>query len=67
MTAGRPVTLVVATHDLRPWVEQGRQFGLLKQKRWVRIGGRAELAGCDDPLLHDLLAPDYNVGRSRVC
>jgi len=61
---GRPVTLAIASHDLRPWADQGRQFALLKQKRWVPIGGRAELAGSDEPLLCELLAADFSLGRS---
>lgn len=60
---GRPATLVIASHDLRPWADQGRQFALLRQKRWVRIGGREELAGSAEPLLGELLAAEFSFGR----
>jgi ABC-type transporter Mla maintaining outer membrane lipid asymmetry ATPase subunit MlaF len=60
---GRPVTLVVACHDLRPWADQGKQFALLKQKRWLAVGGRAELTCSDEPLLHELLATEFGVGQ----
>ena len=58
---GRPVTLVVACHDLRPWADQGKQFALLKQKRLQALGGRAELTCSDEPLLHELLATEFSV------
>jgi len=60
---GRPTTLVVACHDLRPWTDQGKQFALLKQKRWALIGGRAELTCSNDPLLRGLLALDFSGGQ----
>jgi ABC-type transporter Mla maintaining outer membrane lipid asymmetry ATPase subunit MlaF len=60
---GRPATLVIASHDLRPWADQGRQFALLRPKRWVRIGGREELAGSAEPLLGELLAAEFSFGR----
>jgi len=60
---GRPTTLVVACHDLRPWTDQGKQFALLKQKRWAPIGGRAELTCSNDPLLRELLASGLSGGR----
>ena len=58
---GCPATLVVACHDLRPWADQGKQFALLKQKRWLAVGGRAELTCSDEPLLHELLATEFSV------
>ena len=60
---GCPATLVVACHDLRPWADQGKQFALLKQKRWLAIGRRAELTCSDEPLLHELLATEFGVGQ----
>jgi ABC-type transporter Mla maintaining outer membrane lipid asymmetry ATPase subunit MlaF len=59
---GRPVALVIACHDLRPWTGEGKQFALLKQNRWVPVGGRAELGCCEEPLLRELLAADLNPG-----
>jgi ABC-type transporter Mla maintaining outer membrane lipid asymmetry ATPase subunit MlaF len=60
---GRPATLVIACHDLRPWADQGKQFALLKQKRWLPVGGRADLTCGDEPLLHELLATEFGVGQ----
>ena len=62
LTGGQPVTLAITCDDLRPWADQGKQFALLRQKRWVRIGGRIELASSEEPYLRELLAPDFNVG-----
>ena len=60
---GRPITLVIACHDLRPWADQGKQFAVLKQKRWLAVGGRADLTCGDEPLLHELLATEFGVGQ----
>jgi phospholipid/cholesterol/gamma-HCH transport system ATP-binding protein len=62
ITGGRPLALVVACNDLRPWAEHGKRFALLKQKGWCPIGGPAELARCADPLLHELLSAEFNAG-----
>ena len=60
---GCPATLVVACHDLRPWADQGKQFALLKQRRWLAVGGRAELTCGDEPLLQELLATEFGLGQ----
>lgn len=39
----RQPTLVITTNRWQPWEEHGRQFALLKNKRWLALGGRAEL------------------------
>jgi ABC-type transporter Mla maintaining outer membrane lipid asymmetry ATPase subunit MlaF len=54
--AGKPLTLVVATDDLRPWLKPGRQFGLLKQKHWTPLPDSPELFLAKEPLLEDLLS-----------
>lgn len=51
----RPITLVVATDDLRPWVKVGDRFGLIDDGRWIVIGNQQQLAQRDDPLLRELL------------
>jgi ABC-type transporter Mla maintaining outer membrane lipid asymmetry ATPase subunit MlaF len=53
---GRSLTLVVAADNLRPWLDQGQQFALLKQNRWLPVGGPADLARSTEPLLQELLA-----------
>ncbi len=53
---GKKITLAVATGDLRPWADQGRQFALLHQNALRPLGGPAELAMSAEPLLHELLA-----------
>lgn len=52
----RPVTLVVATDDLRPWRDHGNRFALIDGKRWLPFGERAELNRCHEPLVQELLA-----------
>jgi ABC-type transporter Mla maintaining outer membrane lipid asymmetry ATPase subunit MlaF len=52
----RPVTLVATAGDLRPWADRARQFAILKDKRFIVIGGRAELPGHSEPMLRELMA-----------
>jgi ABC-type transporter Mla maintaining outer membrane lipid asymmetry ATPase subunit MlaF len=55
--AGRPVTLVVASNDLRPWLSPTRQFALLDGPRFVPVGGMAALGHPPAlPVLRELLA-----------
>jgi ABC-type transporter Mla maintaining outer membrane lipid asymmetry ATPase subunit MlaF len=60
---GRPLTLVIACQDLRPWADQGKHFAVLKQNRWLAVGGRADLTCGDEPLLHELLATEFSAGQ----
>ncbi|HUL51589.1 MAG TPA: ATP-binding cassette domain-containing protein [Candidatus Nitrosotalea sp.] len=62
VTDGQPLTLVVGCHDLRPWSDHGKQFALLKHRRWLGIGDRAALGQSEEPLLRELLAADSNEG-----
>ncbi|HKS36020.1 MAG TPA: ATP-binding cassette domain-containing protein [Verrucomicrobiae bacterium] len=64
ITGGRPITLVVACDDLRPWADQGRQFALLNKGRWVPVGGPEALAACSEPLLQELLATPFLTAQS---
>lgn len=52
---GRPMTLVVTGDDLRPWKDQARQFAILKDKSFIVLGKRPELATHPEPLLQELL------------
>lgn len=51
-----PMTMVVATDEFSPWLSLGRQFALLKESKWLVLGGRKELADSKEPLLRELLA-----------
>jgi hypothetical protein len=59
---GQPISLVVATDNLRPWLKNGRQFALLKQNRWIPLGVYNEQMGFDDPLWHELVAEPVPAG-----
>lgn len=58
-TGGKPITLVVTTEDIRPWLEVGRQFAAFKQNQWHLLGERSELAG-KEAFLRELWAEDTN-------
>lgn len=53
---GRPLAVVATTDDLRPWRDQARQFALLQGRRWLPLGGRAELAACKESTVREFLA-----------
>jgi phospholipid/cholesterol/gamma-HCH transport system ATP-binding protein len=53
---GRPLTLVVTTNDLRLWHGGKRQFAMLKEKRFVVLGGWAEVEAASDELVRELRA-----------
>lgn len=52
----KPVTLVATTDHFRPWQAHAHQFALIKDRRFVVIGGRAELARCADADVREFLA-----------
>jgi ABC-type transporter Mla maintaining outer membrane lipid asymmetry ATPase subunit MlaF len=52
---GRPLTLVVAGDDLRPWQHRAKQFAILKNRQFISLGARADLAGHAGTHLQDLL------------
>ncbi|NBV22006.1 MAG: ATP-binding cassette domain-containing protein [Proteobacteria bacterium] len=53
---GRPLTLVATADELRLWGTHARRFGWLQDRRWLDLGGRAELAASGEPSLQDILA-----------
>jgi ABC-type transporter Mla maintaining outer membrane lipid asymmetry ATPase subunit MlaF len=55
---GRRMTLIVTAQDLRPWRNLAAHFAVLKQKRFMVLGHRAELTGHAEPLVKELLAED---------
>jgi ABC-type sulfate/molybdate transport systems ATPase subunit len=55
---GSPLTLVVASDDLRPWLTAARQFGVIRGRRWESLGGADAIRGSRDGLVRDLLAEE---------
>jgi phospholipid/cholesterol/gamma-HCH transport system ATP-binding protein len=58
---GRPLTLVVTTNDLRLWRGGQRQFALLKDKRFIVLGGWAEVEAASDELVREMRAAQQNL------
>jgi len=56
------LTLVVTTADLRPWLDLGRHFAILKNKHLTVLGERAQLESATDELMADLLTPEGRNG-----
>jgi len=56
---GRSLTLVVTTDDLRNWRQSGKHFAVIRNQRWAVIGNRADLDRSEEPLLRELLWPDF--------
>jgi len=52
---GRPVTLVVATANLRSWRGQARQFALLDDRRFTVLGDWSAVEQSKAPLVRELL------------
>ena len=52
---GRPLTLVVATEDLRPWQDARRKFALLHEKKFVPLGSWAEIENMDHAAIRELM------------
>ena len=52
---GRPLTLVIATADLRPWQGRGTHFAILRDRRFTVIGQREQLDAASQELVRDLL------------
>lgn len=53
---GRPMTLVVTTDSLRPWAGHARQYALLKDRRFVALGGWADVERSQEPVVREMLA-----------
>ncbi len=54
----RPMTLVLATDDLRPWLPFGQQFAVVRDQTLTALGSREDLQGRHADLLAQLLADD---------
>jgi len=55
LLAGRPLTLVVTTSDLRPWKGHARQFAVLKSQKLSVLGSWSQLENATDELVQELL------------
>ena len=53
---GRPMTLVVAAEDLRPWRNRAAHFAIVHQRQFSPLGRHLRLADLADPLVKELLA-----------
>lgn len=54
----RPLTLVLVTDDLRPWLPFGQQFAVVRDRTLALLGTREDLRGRHADLLAQLLAED---------
>jgi ABC-type transporter Mla maintaining outer membrane lipid asymmetry ATPase subunit MlaF len=52
----RPMTLVVATDDLRPWQSDRHKFALLHEKKFSPLPAGLERGMTNDPIIKELLA-----------
>lgn len=59
-TAGKTKTIIVAVDDLRPWLEVGTQFALLRKRHFEVLGGRGHVQNSSDPLVRELLMPAFD-------
>ena len=55
LLAGRPMTLVITTADLRPWRNRARQFAVLRARHFSVLGEWSQLEAASDELVHELL------------
>ena len=63
---GRPMTLVVATDDLRPWMAGSRKFALINRKTFSVIGAVEQLTASNDPLVRELLSGETGAPSSET-
>lgn len=53
---GRPMTIVAATDDLRPWTKLGRQYALLHEKNFTPLGGWQQVEAAEHTVIKELRA-----------
>jgi ABC-type transporter Mla maintaining outer membrane lipid asymmetry ATPase subunit MlaF len=56
LLGGRPMTIALATDDLRPWRAVGSQFAVINGKKWKQFSGNEELNRFDDAVLKELMS-----------
>jgi ABC-type transporter Mla maintaining outer membrane lipid asymmetry ATPase subunit MlaF len=54
--AGKRVTIIATADDLRHWQHARRKFALLRDKKFIPLGGWNEVEKNDDPVVKELLA-----------
>jgi ABC-type transporter Mla maintaining outer membrane lipid asymmetry ATPase subunit MlaF len=52
-----PMTLVVTTADLRPWMQLGNKFGIVRNQALNVLGSRAQVESASVELVGELMAP----------
>jgi phospholipid/cholesterol/gamma-HCH transport system ATP-binding protein len=55
LLGGVPLTLVVASDEVRPLLSMGSQFALVHDGQWRVVGDRAALERAEEPLVRELL------------
>ncbi len=55
---GKPIALVVACEDLRPFVTHAQRFAALCHGRFVAVGGAQDLHQCPEPVVRELLGEE---------
>ena len=53
---GKQITIIASADDLRHWQNTRRKFALLRDKRFIRLGGWSEVETSDDFVVKELLA-----------
>ena len=55
LLGGKPVSIAVTTEDLRPWLEFGSRFAVVKQKRWLELGPKEAVENTKDEFVREML------------
>jgi len=62
---GHPMTIIATTDDLRPWRGGQRQFALLKEKHFIRLGSWKEMVATNDPVVQELLSAPLEAAEDK--
>jgi ABC-type transporter Mla maintaining outer membrane lipid asymmetry ATPase subunit MlaF len=60
--AGRPLTLVITTADLRPWKGRAKQFAVLRNKELTVLGTWPQVEAASVELVQELLPAEPGGG-----
>jgi ABC-type transporter Mla maintaining outer membrane lipid asymmetry ATPase subunit MlaF len=53
------VTLAITCDNVHPWMTQGKQFAVLRDKRWEMLGSREQLSQHGGDPLSEFLEPEF--------